>query len=206
MKDYKSLLTNSIKIDGSNVQVHDTTKEEPKQETTLEEAFEKWSKTKGGYDKYDVLIFGAKWQQEESKQTDENGNPLTYWGGLTDRQETFDDFDGDVNSLNLKKSEMEKLHNKIINGFQEEPKQETLEEALLEDIKFLLLAKSDTLAIRLIEKYGHNKQQERSYSEEEVYKMINDFAFDWNYNYRGELNTKEYLVEWFEKFKKKIRL
>jgi hypothetical protein len=78
-----------------------------------------------------------------------------------------------------------------------------METELLEQIKFLLLCKNDAQAIRLIEKYGHNKQQERSYSEEEVYKMINDFAFDWNYNYRGELNTKEYLVEWFEKFKKK---
>jgi hypothetical protein len=56
-------------------------------------------------------------------------------------------------------------------------KQETLEEALLEDIKFLLLAKSDALAIRLIEKYGHNKQQERSYSEEEVSEII---AESWN--------------------------
>ncbi len=82
-------------------------------------------------------------------------------------------------------------------------KETTLEEALLEDIKFLLLAKSDTLAIRLIEKYGHNKQQERSYSEEEVYKMINDFCFDWNYNYKEELSQKEYLKEWFKKFKKK---
>jgi hypothetical protein len=83
------------------------------------------------------------------------------------KEQEIDNFNGDVNSLNLKKSEMEKLHNKIINGFQEEPKQQI------------------------------------SYSEEEVYKMINYFAFDWNYNYRGELNTKEYLVEWFEKFKKK---
>jgi hypothetical protein len=41
-----------------------------------------------------------------------------------------------------------------------------------------------------------------SYTEEEVFKMINDFSFDWNYNYRGELNTKEYLVEWFAKNKK----
>lgn len=34
-----------------------------KQET-LEEAFEKWSKTQLGYDKLDVLRFGAKWQAE----------------------------------------------------------------------------------------------------------------------------------------------
>lgn len=44
---------------------------------------------------------------------------------------------------------------------------------------------------------------EESYSEEEVFKMINDFCFDWNYNYKGELSQKEYLVEWFEKLEKK---
>ena len=32
---------------------------------TLEEAFEKWSRTQAGYDKIDVLTFGAKWQQED---------------------------------------------------------------------------------------------------------------------------------------------
>jgi hypothetical protein len=32
---------------------------------TLEEAFKKWSgRTQVGYDKIDVLNFGAKWQQE----------------------------------------------------------------------------------------------------------------------------------------------
>jgi hypothetical protein len=45
-------------------------KEEHKQET-LEEAFEKWADQqfqKGvGYDKFDVLQFGAKWQQEQDK-------------------------------------------------------------------------------------------------------------------------------------------
>jgi hypothetical protein len=44
--------------------------EKPKQET-LEEAFEKWADQqfqKGvGYDKFDVLQFGAKWQQEQYK-------------------------------------------------------------------------------------------------------------------------------------------
>jgi hypothetical protein len=39
-------------------------KEEPKQET-LEEAFEKWSSEQSGYNKLDVLRFGAKWQQEQ---------------------------------------------------------------------------------------------------------------------------------------------
>jgi len=35
-------------------------------EETLEEAFKKWSgRTQVGYDKIDVLNFGAKWQQED---------------------------------------------------------------------------------------------------------------------------------------------
>jgi len=43
---------------------------------------------------------------------------------------------------------------------------------------------------------------EESFSEEEVFKMINDFCFDWNYNYKGELSQKNYLIEWFKKYKK----
>ena len=38
-----------------------------KQET-LEEAFEKWSRTQASYDKIDVLKFGAKWNQEQILQ------------------------------------------------------------------------------------------------------------------------------------------
>jgi hypothetical protein len=38
-----------------------------KQET-LEEAFEKWSDEIKSYTKYDVLRFGAKWQQEQAKE------------------------------------------------------------------------------------------------------------------------------------------
>jgi hypothetical protein len=72
-------------------------------------------------------------------------------------------------------------------------KQETLEEALLEHIKFLLLTKSDFLAIKLIEKYGHNKQQERSYSEEEVLEII----------YKYKQTCPYYIEEWFNQFKKK---
>jgi hypothetical protein len=45
-------------------------KEEPKQET-LEEAFEKWSSEQSGYNKLDVLRFGAKWQAERSYSEEE---------------------------------------------------------------------------------------------------------------------------------------
>jgi len=46
------------------------------------------------------------------------------------------------------------------------------------------------------------KSQQQGFSEEEVFKMINDFCFDWNYNYKGELSQKNYLIEWFKKYKK----
>jgi hypothetical protein len=45
--------------------------EEPKQET-LEEAFKKWSgRTQIGYDKIDVLNFGAQWQSERMYSEEE---------------------------------------------------------------------------------------------------------------------------------------
>lgn len=42
-------------------------------------------------------------------------------------------------------------------------------------------------------------QQETHYSKEELFKIIDDFCFDWNYNYKGKLSQKEYLKEWFKK-------
>jgi hypothetical protein len=73
-----------------------------------------------------------------------------------------------------------------------------METELLEQIKFLLLCKNDAQAIRLIEKYGHNKQQERSYSEEEVKTII--FARDFHYQKEKELLD---IDKWFEQFKNK---
>ncbi len=91
---------------------------------------------------------------------------------------------------------------------------ETIEEALLEDIKFLLLAKSYASAIRLIEKYGYNKQQERSYSEED---MIAIFHYGHQVGMNSILaiqsqsspkpiekpNLEKLKIEWFEQFKNK---
>ena len=37
---------------------------------TLEEAFEKWDEINPSYTKYDVLRFGAKWQQEQDKNNE----------------------------------------------------------------------------------------------------------------------------------------
>ena len=39
---------------------------------TLEEAFQKWSRTQASYDKIDVLKFGAKWQAERMYSEEES--------------------------------------------------------------------------------------------------------------------------------------
>ena len=57
--------------------------------------------------------------------------------------------------------------------------------------------------IEIVKKARQMEKQQQGFSEEEVFKMINDFCFDWNYNYKGELSQKNYLIEWFEKLEKK---
>jgi hypothetical protein len=56
----------------------------------------------------------------------------------------------------------------------EEPKQETLEEGLLNHIKFCLECGNKAQAIRLIEKYGFEMQEQdnKLYSEEEVLPLL----------------------------------
>jgi hypothetical protein len=81
------------------------------------------------------------------------------------------------------------------------PKQEnTIEYDLLQHIKFCLECKNESQAIRLIEKYGFEKQEQdkNKYSEEEVHKIIGSYqahltAFNTNFTYN----------KWFEQFKKK---
>ena len=57
--------------------------------------------------------------------------------------------------------------------------------------------------IEIVKKAREMEKQQQGYTEEELFKIINDFCFDWNYNYKGELSQKQYLIDWFEKFKKK---
>jgi len=57
--------------------------------------------------------------------------------------------------------------------------------------------------IEIVRKDREMEKQQQGYTEEELFKIINDFCFDWNYNYKGELSQKQYLIEWFEKFKNK---
>jgi hypothetical protein len=57
--------------------------------------------------------------------------------------------------------------------------------------------------IEIVKKAREMEKQQQGYTEDELFKIINDFCFDWNYNYKGELSQKQYLIEWFEKFKNK---
>jgi hypothetical protein len=74
--------------------------------------------------------------------------------------------------------------------------EETLEYGLLQHIKMCLECNNESQAIRLLEKYGFEKQEER-YSEEEVIQIIRDFKFD--SIEIGDMNPEK----WFEHFKKK---
>ena len=75
----------------------------------------------------------------------------------------------------------------------EEPKQETLEEAA--ENKYGLSDKYSKNRIGFIE--GAKWQQERSYSEEEVYHILVEHTA---FLFQGGKST---LTEWFEQFKKK---
>ena len=57
---------------------------------TIEEAFEKWNEEMPkGYDKLDVLRFGAKWQQENSYSEEEMLQALNI--GFTSTDETWEE-------------------------------------------------------------------------------------------------------------------
>jgi hypothetical protein len=77
----------------------------------------------------------------------------------------------------------------------------------LKDVKYNPLEKNgySNALERLFKQAKEMEKEQQGYSEEELFKIINDFCFDWNYNYKGELSQKQYLIEWFERFKKKIK-
>ena len=61
-----------IDFDKQNLREYPLTPNECFKQETIEEAFEKWSEEMPkGYDKLDVLRFGAKWQQERSYSEEE---------------------------------------------------------------------------------------------------------------------------------------
>jgi hypothetical protein len=124
-------------------------------------------------------------------RTDISGNDKVKW--LTDFIDGRE-FEQQQNSY----SEEEAVENRIrgINvdtGF----KQDSQEYDLLQHIKFCLVCNNESQAIRLIEKYGFQKQ-ERSYSDEEVLIILDKFLTSM---IKGE---KTGLIEdWFEQFKNK---
>ncbi len=77
--------------------------------------------------------------------------------------------------------------------------QETQEYCLLQHIKFCLECKNESQAIRLIEQYGFDKQEEM-YSEQEAFNMLMDF---WKEERPGFKTNPVCVSNWFEQFKKK---
>jgi hypothetical protein len=90
-----------------------------------------------------------------------------------------------------------------------ENKQETHEYSLLQHIKFCLECKNESQAIRLIEQYGFDKQEQdnKMYSEEEIKIMYRSLwvgnCFDFDTSYEMETNFEHDFNLWFEQFKKK---
>jgi hypothetical protein len=123
--------------------------------------------------------------KEEPKQTDEKGNPLTYWGGLEESKQHFIDMMKDDEEL----------------GLYEEPKQETLEEAAKkysDDWEEITGLDYDEQVPNFVNKLdfinGAKWQQERSYSENEVLQLLLRLQ---------QTESYDNLYEWFEQFKKK---
>ncbi len=81
------------------------------------------------------------------------------------------------------------------------PKQETLEEELLQQIKFCLICKNDYQAIRLIEKYGFQKQ-EQMYSEEEVLNFTQTMIMQYKFG-NTNIEQLDLLKETLQQFKHK---
>jgi hypothetical protein len=82
-------------------------------------------------------------------------------------------------------------------------KQETLEYGLLQHIKLCLECNNESQAIRLLEKYGFEKQEER-YSEEEVLDQLNLLYAMKNSLVDTFTDEEDYItMKWFEQFKKK---
>ena len=76
-------------------------------------------------------------------------------------------------------------------------RKETVEEYFLDNIKNVLQFGNDVQAIRFMEKYFEAKQ-ERSYSEEEVHDIIDNY-FEWRFCGNHNIGYDK----WFEQFKKK---
>lgn len=79
--------------------------------------------------------------------------------------------------------------------------QETQEYDLLQQIKFCLICKNDSQAIRLIEKYGFQKQED-TYSEEEVLIFTQTILMQYKFG-NTNIEKMDLLKETFQLFKNK---
>jgi hypothetical protein len=145
---------------------------------------------KGFFD-YKIII-----PQEEPKQTDENGKPITYWGGKEEPKHP--------KVLSEKGNEL--FFDEQGNIIKEEPKQETLEEAAINNYpEGDVWTIEQALIRRLAFMNGAKYQSERMYSEEEVKRL----AFDFYYDMSRQMGVAENLISenatnvdvWFEQFK-----
>ena len=135
------------------------------------------------------------------KQTDEKGNPLTYWGGLEEQTKCYcghttycDCGLEEYNPITKQKIDM----SKYTAGFDpyEEPKQETTLEEVAEKFKSKELFKeSNDRARKILSEIKSLPIQERMYSEDEVLKLLEKRD-----KYVGNWLPP---VKWLEQFKNK---
>jgi hypothetical protein len=160
---------------------------------------------------FDKFIYKIIIPQEEPKQRDENGKPLTYWGGLEEpKQETLEEVECNNCGYLMSLTEDESVYacynsecTSCYEEYEEEPKEETLEEAAKRAVKSGLF-KDETLFIA-----GSKWQQEQDknkYSEEEVKNLFSKYQYDfaqWVLRMEDDIFGRPMPTEWFEQFKKK---
>ena len=74
---------------------------------------------------------------------------------------------------------------------------ETLEYGLLQHIKTCLQCNNESQAIRLLEKYGFEKQSERIYTEQEVFLFLNTLWDRLDIWYNEDSDKEFSLRKWF---------
>jgi hypothetical protein len=151
-------------------------------------------------------------EREEPKQTDENGKPITYWGGL---EEPKQDYSG-VHLRHCYQGEYEdgcKYGEDDCPAKPLEPKQETLEEAA----ERMYPINSTGGVMEMLNKHQLNnsykqegfiagakwqqEQEKNNYSEEEVFNLLNNFNKDTLKLRSLKLGNSFNVKDWFSQFK-----
>jgi hypothetical protein len=115
--------------------------------------------------------------KEEPKQTDENGKPITYWGGLEKpKQETLEEAAERMYPINSTGGVMEMLNkHQLNNSYKQEG--------------FIAGAK------------WQQEQEKNNYSEEEVFNLLNNFNKDTLKLRSLKLGNSFNVKDWFSQFK-----